>query len=157
MKTVKHMVIVTCLVIFFLYALYSIMSEGRKCYCTFKRLNSLSNHQKRSRLIGDLYRFAAQCNNIIPENSNILCLSNTSNNQSNYDLYLSYHLYPRKLFWLNNVTPYPESPPKLDALDHTFLSKKNINWIILRYPKGYGLNQVVKLSSGKVVKSFDLN
>ena len=157
MKRAKHIFIVICLVIFFLQALYAIVSEGRKCYRTFKRLNGLSNHQKKSRLIGGPYRFAAQCNNIIPENSNILFLSNASNNRPNYDLYLNYYLYPRKLFWLNNVSPYPESPPKLEDLDHTFLNGKNIDWVIFRYPKGYGLKQVIKLENGRAVKSFNLN
>jgi hypothetical protein len=157
MKRVKHIFIVTCLVIFFLQAVYAIVSEGRKCYSPLKILNGLNNHQKRSRLIGDLYQFAAKCNNIIPENSHTLFLSNASNNRPNYDLYLNYYLYPRKLFWLNNVSPYPESPPKLEDLDHTFLNGKNIDWIIFRYPKGYGLKQVIKLENGRAVKSFNLN
>jgi hypothetical protein len=157
MERVKHIFIVTCLVIFFLQAVYSTMSEGRKCYSTFKKLNGLSNHQKRSRLIGDPYQFAAKCNNIIPENSNILFLSNPSNNKPSYDLYLNYYLYPRKLFWLNDVAPYLEPPPKIEALDHTFLRGKNIDCIIFRYPKEYGLNQVIKLENGRAVKSFNLN
>ena len=92
MKRVQHLLLVTCLVIFFFHAGYSIVSEGKKCYSSFRELHGLSNHQKRSRLIGDLYRFAAKCNSIIPENANILFLSNASNNQSSFDLYLNYHI-----------------------------------------------------------------
>jgi len=157
MKRVTPPLIITCLVIFFLYAVYTIVSEGRKCYSTFTQLTGLSHHQKKSLVVGDHYRFAAQCNHLIPENAHILFLSNASNNHSNYDLYLNYYVYPRKLFWLNNTAPYPESPPKLEDLDHRFLRERNITWVIFRYPKGYGVNQVVKLENGRAVKSFNVN
>ena len=157
MKRVQHLFFVTCLVVFFFHAVSVIVSEGKKCYSTLRTLHGVSNHQKKSCVIGGLYRFATRCNTIIPENSNILFLSNSSNNRHSYDLYLNYYLYPRKLFWLNNVSPYPESPPKIEDLDHTFLSGRNIKWVILRYPKGYGVNQVIQIENGGALQSFNLN
>jgi len=154
---VKHTIIVMCLVIFFFLGVSSVLIQGRKCYRTLKQLKGLSKDQKRFCLIGDVPRFAAKCNKIIPENSNILYLSNVSNNRSSFDLYLNYHIYPRKLYWLNNVAPYPESPLKLKDLDYAFLSKKKIDWLILRYPKEYGINKVIKLNREKAVTSFHLN
>ena len=99
----------------------------------------------------------AKCNTIIPEDSNILFLSNLPNNRPGFDLLLNYYVYPRKLYWLNNTNPYPEYPPDLKELDPVFLGKKNIEWVILRYPEEYGVNRVVKLESGKPVQSFSMD
>jgi len=157
MKRVKHGIIVMCLIIFFSQALYSLLSEGRKSYRTLKKFYGLSDDKKRYNLIGEIYRCATKCNQIIPEKAHILFLSNTTNNQLNYDLFLNYYLYPRKLFWLNNLDPYPEVPPKIEDLDHKFLSTRNIEWVILRYPKEYGVNKVVQLESGKPIQSFNVD
>ncbi|MCK5187497.1 MAG: hypothetical protein KAR43_10245 [Deltaproteobacteria bacterium] len=157
MKKFTHISIALCLVIFFSYAIYSLTLEGMECYSIFKRFNGLSDNQKRHRLIGELYEFATKCSNIIPENSSILYLSNFSINQPISDLLLNYYLYPRKLYWINNVIPYLEPPPEIKDLDQVFLCKRNIEWIIFRYPKEYELNKVVQLKNGKAIKSFILD
>lgn len=148
---------VLSLVIFFAYAVYALTGEGITCYKTFKKLNSLSDTQKKNYVIGDLHAFAAYCNRIIPEDAHILFLSNLFNNKKSYDLLLSYYLYPRKLYWLNNINPYPESPPELNDLDHGFLSRNNIEWVIVRYPEDHGINTLVKLEQGTPVQSFSMN
>jgi hypothetical protein len=157
MQRVMHILIVFSLFIFFAYAVYALIVEVSTSYKTFKKLNGLSDTEKKNYFIGDLYTFATKCNTIIPENSNILFLGNVSNNQLSFDLLLNYYLYPRKLYWLNNVAPYPESPPELKELDQTFLNKTNIEWVIFRYPEEYGVNEVVKLESGNPVQSFNMD
>jgi len=157
MKVIKYILMIMCLVIFFILAVYSILLEAKISYKIFRKYYGLSNNQKTGCIVGELYRYAIKCNNIIPEDSSILFLSNFSSNQYSFDLFLNYYLYPRKLFWLNNIDPYPEVPPKIEDLDHTFLSKRNIDWVILRYPREYGVNKVVKLSNGKPIQSFRLD
>ena len=157
MQKVKYLLTVLCLVIFFTHAIFSLGSEGKKSYNTLKRFYGVSDDQKGAYLIGDLYRFAVKCNTIIPEDSNILFLSNLSNNRPSFDLLLNYYVYPRKLYWLNNINPYPDSPPDLNDLDRAFLSKKKIEWVICRYPEEYGVNKVVQLEGGKPLQSFTMD
>ena len=113
----------------------------------------MSDDQKRNDLIGDVYTFASQCKNIIPEDANILFLSN----QPGFDLLLNYYVYPRKLYWLNNINPYPAYPPDLTDVDPLFLSERNIEWVIFRYPEKYGVNKVVELESGKPLQPFTID
>ena len=60
MQKVKYLLTVLCLVIFFAHGLFSLGAEGKKSYNTLKRVYGLSDHQKSTYLIGDLYRFASQ-------------------------------------------------------------------------------------------------
>jgi hypothetical protein len=157
MNKFKHILVVSCLCIFFCYAIYSLTLEGFECYGIFKRLNGLSDDQKRHFLIGEPYAFAVTCGKIIPESSSILYLGTFTINQIKPDLLLNYYLYPRRLYWLNHVNPYPEPPPEINDLDHSLLSERNIEWIIFRYPPQYGSNRIVKISNGKPIASFGLD
>jgi len=152
-----HILIVFSLFIFFAYAVYVLIGEGSASYKTFTKLYGLSDDQKKNYVIGDLHTFATQCNTIIPENANILFLSNLFNNKLSFDLLLNYYLYPRKLYWLNNTDPYPAIPPELGELDPEWLCQRNIEWVIVRYPEEYGVNEVVKLESGNPVQSFNMD
>lgn len=157
MRWIKSILLNLCLFVFFAQAVYSLLLEGKENYLLFKQYSTLSDDHKRYNLIGERYSFALKCGSIIPMNACILYLSNLSNNQESFDLFLNYLLYPRRLYWLNNVDPYPESPPDLKDLDLTFLSERNIKWILFNYPKGYGVRKAVYLDNCSVVKSFHLD
>lgn len=157
MRRVLQTLIVLALFIFFAHAVYVLIGEGSGSYKTFKKLYGLSDSQKKSYLIGDLYTFADSCNRIIPENSRILFLSNLFNNKSSFDLLLNYYLYPRKVYWPNDTDPYPAAPPEAGDLDPVWLRQRNIEWIIIRYPDDYGVNTVVKLERGATVQSFTMD
>lgn len=157
MQRIKDIFLQFCLIIIFAQAVYSLVLGSGASYLLFEKYTALSDDQKRYDLIGEQYRVALMCQNIIPLNTRILYLSNLTNNQNSFDLLLNYYLYPRKLYLLNNVAPYPESPPALKDLDQTFLSERGIEWIIFNYPEGYGVRKVLNLSNGSVVKSFPLD
>jgi hypothetical protein len=157
MQRIKVILLNLCLIIFFAQAAYSLLLESKESYLLFKKYSALNDDHKRYDLIGERYRFALKCGNIIPINASILYLSNPSNNQESFDLFLNYHLYPRKLYWLDTVAPYSESPPALEDLNQIFLSERNITWIIFNYPKEYGGMKAVNMGNGRVVKLFNLD
>ena len=157
MRSIKGVLIQLCLIIFFAQAVYTLLLEGSENYHLFKKYRALSDDQKRSHLIGERFRVALKCGNIIPLNANILYLSNFTNNHDSFDLFLNYYLYPRKLYLLNSVEPYPESPPAIKDIDRIFLSRRNINWIIFNYPREYGVRKLLKLNNDSSINYFELD
>jgi len=152
------------MIIFFGYGLFSLGAELKRTFHTFHTLYGLQENETRALLLGDVYLFAAQCNSIIPEGSTVLFFTNEQSNKlsadlfiMSADLFINYFMYPRRLFILNNHSPYPEVPPTLKELDLKEISQKGIEWIVLRYPANYGLNRVVKVKNGKAAATYDLD
>ena len=129
--------------VFFYKALIFLFLQIKHDYDTFKKFSGLNDDQKRELLIGDIYRLIHKGSLTIPEDSNILLLTDDANE----GLYLSYHLYPRKLFF-NKVNPIGQTPPDSDELDREWLKSKKIEWIIFRFSKKYNLNEIVKVDDG---------
>ena len=143
MHRIKKIIILLSLVAFFYKALTFLFLQTCHDYSTFKQLSGLNDVQKREVLIGDLYKLIHKSNERIPGESNILLLTDNANE----GLYLSYHLYPRKLFF-NNHNPISKIPPNIDELDKEWLDNKKIDWIIFRFSKTYYLNKIVERDEG---------
>lgn len=151
MQKIKSIIILLCLVVFFYKALMFIVLETKNDYGTFQKLYGLNDEQKRELLLGDLYRFIRKCSQYIPENSNILLLTDNGNE----GLYLSYHLFPRRIFF-NNLQKIHEVPPPIDELDANWLNSKKIEWIIFRFSKKSNQNKIVELDGGKISKTIKI-
>lgn len=151
MQKIKSIIILLCLVVFFYKALIFIVLETKHDYGIFQKFYGLNDEQKRELLLGDLYRFIRKCSQYIPENSNILLLTDNGNE----GLYLSYHLFPRRIFF-NNLQKIHEVPPPIDELDANWLNSKKIEWIIFRFSKKSNQNKIVELDGGKISKTIKI-
>lgn len=150
MQKIKRIILLICFVVFFYKALIFLFLQTKHDYGVFKKFSGLSDDQKRELLIGDLYKLIHKSSENIPEESHILLLTDNANE----GLYLSYHLYPRKLFF-NNRNPIRELPPNIDELDRKWLENKKIEWIIFRFSKKYNLNKIVKIDDGKTLEHIN--
>ena len=144
MHRIKKIIILLSLVAFFYKALTFLFLQTSHDYSIFKQFSGLNDVQKRELLIGDLYKLIHKSDERIPEESNILLLTDNANE----GLYLSYHLYPRKLFF-NNRNPIGQTPPDINELDKEWLNNKKIDWIIFRFSKTYHLNKIVERDDGE--------
>lgn len=149
-KKIKEVLILLCLVVFFLKALISLLVETKHDYDTFQIFAGLSDDQKRELLIGDFYGFIRACSQTIPEEANILLLTDDAASEG---LYLSYHLYPRKLFF-DSFNPIRQIPPDMDQLDADWLNRKKIEWIIFRFAQESNQNKIVKIEDGKIIQEI---
>lgn len=149
-KKIKEVLILLCLVVFFMKALITILLETKHDYGTFQKFSGLSDDQKRELLTGDLYGFIRACSQTIPEEANILLLTD---DVASDGLYLSYHLYPRKLFF-DSFNPIRQIPPSMDQLDTDWLHGKKIEWIIFRFAKESNYNKIVKIEDGKIIQEI---
>lgn len=113
------------------------------------KLYHLTNNQKQEFLIGKEFQFMAKCIEIIPQDSNILFLTN----EGNTDLFFNFHLYPRKLFWPNNLEPHP-SPPALNDLDSTWIKAKKIGWIIYKYSGEHNIKKIINIDGKNILSSY---
>ena len=157
MKKVKQTFISLSLVVFFLYAGMTLVQELHKSYETLRSYYGFSDDEKREALLGDVFTFADLCNKIIPQNERVLFLTNLPSNSLSEDLFTSYYMYPRKLFWLNNSEPYPEAPPGLDEIDYKGLAERCIQWIVLRFPEGFDSYSVIRINDKKAAALYTLD
>jgi hypothetical protein len=156
-QRLKQRIIVFCMVLFFGYGLFTLGAELQTTFHTFQTFSDLNEHETRTLLLGDVYQFAARCNQIIPGGANVLFLTSSKSNKQSADLFINYFMYPRKLFLLNNISPYPEVPPTLKELHLRELSQKGIEWIAFRYPEYNGLNRVLQVNNGRAVATYELD
>jgi hypothetical protein len=149
-RKTKEALILTCLAVFFFKALIALVYEAKLDYGTFQKLSGLSDDRKREMLTGDLYGFILACNRIIPEKANILLLTDDAASDG---LYLSYHLYPRKLFF-DSFAPIRQSPPEMEQLAADWLVGKNIDWIIYRFTKEVNYSKIAQIDDGKIIQEI---
>jgi hypothetical protein len=142
MNKIKRIVIFIFLVSFFLTAFFSVAFEIKKDFDIFQRFHGLKDEEKREILVGELYGLIKDCRMQIPEKSNVLLLTDNANEGLN----MSYHLYPRKLFF-NNVAPIRKLPGDFAGLDKDWLYRKKISWIILRFSNEIKLNKIVDMDN----------
>jgi hypothetical protein len=157
MKKVKNIIILVCLGVFFFYATMTLIRELRKSYATMRNLYGLSADAKREALIGDVFVFADLCNKIVPQDANVVYLTNLSSNGLSEDLFTSYYMYPRKLFWLNNSAPYPDTPPRLSDINYEELTEKGIQWVVLRFSEPSSCYRLVRVGSGNAVDTYTID
>jgi len=149
-QKIKKALILICLVVFFLQALITIVSEVKHDYSVFQKFSGLSDDGKRASLFGNLYEFIRWCGRTIPEQANILLLTDDTGSDA---LYLSYHLYPRKLFF-DSFDPIRQTPPDLNQLDGEWLTLKSIGWIIFRFAKEVDYNKIVQIEEGRIIQEI---
>jgi hypothetical protein len=129
------------LISFFAWVLYWLPGECRATLKTVARCVGLSNEEKRAILLGESYRFIGQCKEAIPEDANILFLTN----KDNIDVFFGYHLFPRRIY-LRDTTPLrPKIPPRTAELDLNSLRRRRIEWVVLEYSHTHSLRRIVKL------------
>ena len=137
----RRVIIFLCLGIFFVFALRDLVDEARQDFAVFKNLRGMDNDQKRSAMMGELYAFVKKCRQKMPESVSALVISDSAND----GLYLAYHLYPRKLFFIDRGEArfIPSETPELDF---GFIKNNNINWVISRFSIKASKNTVETLS-----------
>ena len=149
-QKIKKALILVCLVVFFLQALITILSEAKHDYGIVLKFSGLSDDGKRALLLGDLYEFIRWCGRTIPEEANILLLTDDTGSDG---LYLSYHLFPRKLFF-DSFDPIRQTPPDMHQLDSEWLTLKKIQWIIYRFTKQGDCNKIVQIEEGRIIQEI---
>ena len=157
MKKVKHFIVLVCLGVFFFFAGKVLVNESRTSFEILRNLYGLSDDEKREAVIGDVFTFADLCNQIVPQDANVLYLTNLASNGLSEDLFTSYYMYPRKLFWLNNSEPYPDSPPRLSDINYAELNEKGIQWVVLRFSEPSSFYRLVRVGSGNALETYTLD
>lgn len=152
-----NLVCIILLSVFFLAGVIDLFREAKDLYKTGRLISGVSEHEKKLYLLGDEYIFAWLCKQIIPEKANALFITNTSSSHGSIPVFISYELYPVKLYFLNKPNPYPDIPPSIKEIDKTFLERYGINWLIFRYTDPLDKNLVVRLKKGQEVKRYLLN
>jgi hypothetical protein len=149
-QKIKEVLIQSCLVVFFLTALITMVRAAKHDYDTFQKFTGLNDEQKRELLIGDFYGFIRACSRTIPEEANILLLTDDGGSDG---LYLSYHLYPRKLFF-DGFDPIRKTPTGIDQLDKDWLNRKKIEWIIYRFTREVNYSKIVQIDDGEIIQEI---
>ena len=157
MEKVKHFIVLVCLGVFFFYASAGLVNELRTSSEILQNLYGLSDDEKRAAVIGDVFTFADLCNQIVPQDANVVYLTNLSSNGLSEDLFASYYMYPRKLFWLNNSAPYPDTPPRLSDINYEELTEKGIQWVVLRFSEPSSCYRLVRVGRGNAVDTYTMD
>jgi len=127
---------------FWCQGLIDVTAEVKNDIGTFQKYYGLNSEQKKEVLIGDLYRLAQQCQEVIPEKDNIIVVTD----HANTSLYLSYYLTPRKIY----LPDLPDDKrqqqlPDIDAFDSAWLKKKNIKWVVCCFTQKSKQNKIVRI------------
>ena len=133
------------LILFFYFFIYSTYLLLYKVPSEFsKRLNFYLTEE---------YLLFIRCKVIIPPDAKILLLSNES---GSFGLFLSFHLFPRKVFLPKYFSSNSLNISDISELDIKWMRKKSIDWIIIRD----SLRKLTKIilidSNGDILKSISL-
>ncbi len=137
---IKNRIIISSFIIFFCSAFYFIVSEIKHDCILYRNFYRASDDEKRESLIDNLYEFIEKCKKNIPENAAVLVLTDNPGES----LLLSYHLYPRKLYFYNHK-PIRQYPVSIEDLDPEFLKNKKIKWVVSRFSKKCAENMIIQL------------
>ncbi len=146
----KNRIIIFSFIVFSCSAVYFVANEIKHDYIMYRNCSRAGDEDKRVLLLGDSYVFIQKCRLHIAEDSNILLMTDNPGES----LLLSYHLYPRKIYFYNHK-PIRQYPVSIGALDPEFLEKKKIKWVISRFSKKHVENMLLQIENRKVVKTID--
>ena len=139
---IKRLIISSCIIIgFSIIFCFSVVIQTAYVEHLYYTMNGLNDEEKRVIQFGDFYKFVENCSEQIPENENILMLSN-------YSSPIGYYLYPRKLY------RYPNVSVSLENISKDWLDEKGIKWALSHCGyQNFSLNEsrIIKLDEAKNV------
>jgi hypothetical protein len=150
MDRIRNRIIIFSFAVFVIYAVFFAVNEIKHDFFLYKDCSRAADDDKRVLLVGDLYVFIQKCRLYISDDSSILLITDNPGE----GLLLSYHLYPRKLYFYN-YNPVRQFPVKIKDLDPAYLEQKRIKWIISRFSKKHVDNKLLQIENGEVVKIID--
>ena len=147
---IKNRIITFSFILFSCSAVYFVVNEIKHDLTVYRNCSRAGDEDKRVLLLGDLYVFIQKCRLHIAEDSNILLMTDNPGES----LLLSYHLYPRKVYFYNHK-PIRQYPVGIGDLDYEFLEKKKIKWVVSRFSKKHVENMLFQIENRETVKIID--
>lgn len=142
---IRKTVLLVCFIAFGWNALCDILDESKVTIMLCKTYYGLDESRRKALLFPDTWRIIDKVSGIVPEDSRIMVHTDDFNEM----LYLTYGLFPRRVYLSPDVGfHYLPSKENLD-LDREWLARKRIEWAVVRTDDN--MIRILKIEEGRVL------